>query len=623
MTQYLDLPSWMAGLMIWALLPWVWWALRRTMLHGANPAAGPGPRLPAGHRRLRLRHDHADPRARGEPRGRARRPRPGAPAAVVGTGVFGGLVACTVYLPGVLTAPVTVRGGAAFHLAGKFATDPLALLASPLPTDAVPGTTLHLLPYAFVAWFLPVLVLVDVSVLRRRWQPLAGLLVFTAVMVLVVFALPEQVGPLRWPLRLQPFLVQAAVMLTAVLVSRYAVRRPSRRRLGLGLSWLVLAGLVAAVRAPALWPGHLLALVGAAAGFVAVWWCLGRPGAATLRAGAIGAAGLTVVLGLLQHVVFPVPPSPERNMPALARDYRRPLPAAEGDVLVVGDTGAALAEDPTWARESLSGSAWYLGPHRVQNGYTTISFRAYRERYCIEYEGSTCPALLDQLFSTEPDDRAASCRPALGRHAAAGPGGLPRSGPDGAAIGVARRGVDPAHGHLGAQEPAPGAGAPGVVVAGDDPGASVRRPRSARFTVRRVPATGGRVVLSRLAWPGYHVTGDVAAAGRRLPADRGPARRRTGRTVTVRYSPPGWPVEVAPWWLAVARCAWSGRRRRAQPPVRRGADPLVAEGARGHVGECSGVADVLGCAHRQHHVEQHPVGHEPGGLLGRAAGADG
>ena len=31
MSQFLDLPSWLAALTIWALLPWVWWALRRTM----------------------------------------------------------------------------------------------------------------------------------------------------------------------------------------------------------------------------------------------------------------------------------------------------------------------------------------------------------------------------------------------------------------------------------------------------------------------------------------------------------------------------------------------------------------------------------------------------------------
>jgi hypothetical protein len=569
MTQYLDLASWTAGLMIWALVPWVWWALRRTMFGAANPAVllvlvyllvTVGYVYGTIMLGLVLVVSLVDARVCRDREAGLR---------VVGAGALGALVACTVYLPGVLTAPVTIRSGGAFHLTGKFATDPLALLASPLPTDAVPGTTLHLLPYAFVAWFLPVLVLVDVGAVRRRWQPLAGLLLFTAVMVLVVVAMPQQVGPLRWPLRLQPFLVQGVVVLTAVLLSRHVVRRPSRRRLALGLCWLGLAGLVAAVRAPTLWPGHLLALVGAAGGFVAVWWCLGRPGAVSLRSGAVGAAGLTLVLGLLQHVVLPEPPSPERNMPALAQDYRRPLPAAQGDVMVVGDTGTALQDDPAWARESLSGSAWYLGSHRVQNGYTTINFRAYRDRYCIDYDGSTCPRLLDELFSAEPTtgrrrvdllsvgtlllvradfpDRDLTSPPAGWRVAAS----TPRT------VTWVRR------------TPAPGAASPvwtspGTTVvtrSGDD--------RSVRFTVRRVPAGGGRVVMSAMAWPGFAT--DVGRVAKPvdgylltvdLPADA------AGRTVTVRYSPPGWHLELTTLGLALlGGIAWCGafavtRRRR-------------------------------------------------------------
>jgi len=562
MTQYLDLASWTAGLMIWALVPWVWWALRRTMIGAANPAAllvlvyllvTVGYVYGTIMLGLVLAVSLVDARVHRD-RTAGRR--------VVGTGVFGGLVACTVYLPGVLTAPVTIRGGGSFHVEGKFASDPLALLASPLVTDAVPGTTLHLLPYAFVAWFLPVMLLVDVGALRRRWQPVAGLLVFTAVMVLVVVAMPQQVGPLRWPLRLQPFLVQAVVALTAVLVSRYVVRRPSRRRLELGLAWLVLAGLTAAARAPGLWPAHVLALVGAAAGFVAVWWCLGRPGAVSLRAGALAAAGLTVLLGLLQHVVFPVPPSPERHMPALARDYRLQVPAAEGDVLVVGDTGAALEADPAWARESLSGSAWYLGPHRVQNGYTTISFRAYRDRYCIDYDGSTCPRLLDELFSTEPTT------------------GMRRV--DLLSVGTLllvrsdfpeRDLTSPPTGWRVAAEtsrtvtwvrrtPAPGAGRPVWTSAGTT---VVPRPgddRSVRFTVQHVPATGGRVVIAAMAWPGFATdVGRVATPvdGYLLTVDL-PAGA-TGRTVTVRFSPPGWPLELVTLGLAVVGgVAWSGAR---------------------------------------------------------------
>jgi hypothetical protein len=90
-----------------------------------------------------------------------------------------------------------------------------------------------------------------------------------------------------------------------------------------------------------------------------------------------------------------------------------------------------------------------------------------------------------------------------------------------------------------------------------------------RFTVRRVPASGGRVVLAALAWPGFGsdvghlatpVDGYLLTVD--VPADA------AGRTVTVRYSPPGWHLELATLVLALlGGVAWSGaaaihRRRR-------------------------------------------------------------
>src|SRR4051812_45977895 len=125
MTQYLDLPSWAAAEMIWALLPWVWWALRRTALLGANPL----PALVLGYLLVSvgyvfgtimlavvllaclydcvLRHDRAALRR------------------VLASGVLLGLVAVTVYLPGVLTASVTARNEGVGGLGGKLSTDPL------------------------------------------------------------------------------------------------------------------------------------------------------------------------------------------------------------------------------------------------------------------------------------------------------------------------------------------------------------------------------------------------------------------------------------------------------------------------------------------------------------------
>ena len=271
MTQYLDLPSWAAAEMIWALLPWVWWALRRTMIRGANPL----PALVLGYLLVsvgyvfgtimlivvlvaclldsRLARDWAALRR------------------VLVTGVLLGLVALTVYLPGVLTASVTARDeGFRGFFGGKFTTDPLALLASVLPTAAVPSASSHLLPYVYVAWFLPVAVWLDWGRARREWRPLGGLLLFTVAAVLLVDG-PAQIGPLRWPLRLQPFLVVALVVLLVVAWHRFGLR-PTPRRLGLSLAWVVVAGLLALVRAPSMWAAHLCAVALVAAGISLVWW---------------------------------------------------------------------------------------------------------------------------------------------------------------------------------------------------------------------------------------------------------------------------------------------------------------------------------------------------------------
>ena len=582
MTQYLDLPSWVAGLMIWALLPWVWWALRRTMFEGASPL----PALALGYLLVTVGYVYGtimlilvlaacllDARLA---RSRA------AVLKVAGVAVVCGLVAFTVYLPGVLTAPVTIRGSA-FDLTGKFGSDPLSLFAAVLPTAVVPGTTMHLLPYAYVAWFLPLLLWLDVGELRRRWRPLAGLVLMSVLMVLVVVG-PARIGPLRWPLRLQPFLVLSLVVLGAVLLSGFVVRRPSVRRLLGSLLWVLLAGVAATVRAPGLWGEHLVAVAVVGAGITVTWWLVvTHAGRRPPWSAALTVAAFTMALVAVQHGYFAEPPSPERHMPEPARDYTRPLPQARGDVMVVGDTGTSLENAPSSARDFLTGSAWYLNGHPVQNTYTTINFRAYKDRYCIEYEGSTCPALLDTLFSREPSTGARRVD-LLGVSTLL----LVRADfPDRSLV------APPTGWHVAAQtrrtvtwvrdRPVPPAGRPVWTSPGTSLSLRSADARSARFVVDRVPSRGGKVVLSALAWPGYRTdVGHLAEPvdGYLLAVDLPPGA--DGQVVTVRFSPPGWPLEVAAWWLAVlAGVAWSAadwrRRRRYRPgPTSTGlpADPV-------------------------------------------------
>jgi hypothetical protein len=564
MTQYLDIPSWAAALMIWALLPWVWWALRRTMLMGSNPL----PAMFLGYLLVTVGYVYGtimlilvilacllDCRVA---RDRA------AAIRVLGIGLILGLVAVVVYLPGVLTASVTIRSSGVGGFGGKFTTDPLAMFTSVLPTASLVGTTLHQLPYNYTLWFLPALLWLDFGKARRTWRPLAGLIFATVVTLLIVDG-PSQLGPLRWPLRLQTFLVQMLAMVCVILLSRCVRDRPAGRRLALSLLWVALAGVAAAVRAPTFIVAHLVAAAVIGTALVVLWRMTGRR-----HPLAIAALTALVTVGLLvvQEGYYPSPPSPERNMPAHLADYQKQLPHAVGDVMAVGDEISVILADPAATGAFLAGSAWYLNRHAVQNTYTTISFKTYHDRYCINYVGATCPEALDELFSVEPTTQTRrvnllSVSTLLLVKADFSESRL-RSPPSGWHVaGSTRWSVTWVR-----DDPVPSAGGPVWTSAGTSVSQVSVTDRTARMRIGRVPARGGKVVLSRLDWPGYDVDG-----GRLLdPVDGylvtvSVPPSSAGQTVTLHFSPPGWTIELVCWWAAVlfgaawALVAWRRSRR--------------------------------------------------------------
>jgi hypothetical protein len=430
----------------------------------------------------------------------------------------------------------------------------------------VPGTSEHLEPYAYLVWFLPTVAWIDWRRLRTGWRPLGGLLFFFLVTLVIVDGL-GQLGPLRWPLRLQPFLVEATVVVLAVTWTRFGPARPSRRRLAVSLGWVAVAGLLSVHWADSLWRSHLLAVAVVGAGLVLLWWLVraGRPARAAIAAGLL----TLVVLGV-QHAAFPDLPSPNRWPPTDLAGFRAPLSGAVGDVMQVGASDNLLQSNPPGRGDMLLGSAWYMNPHQVQSTYTTISFLTYKNRYCAYYQGDTCTEALAALFSVEPTT-------GMRRIDLLGVSTLMLISKD---FPQHRLDHPPSGWRVAARttnttlwvrtEPLPGAGA----VAWSSPGTSVSDvsigDTGTSFRVDQVPAEGGRVVLSLLAWPGYATSvGSLAdpVDGYLVTVDL-PASAR-GQVVHVGFHPPGWPLEVGAWALAlVAGAAWSvtfavRRRRRA------------------------------------------------------------
>jgi hypothetical protein len=464
----------------------------------------------------------------------------------------------------VLTSSVTARSQE-FRFGGKFTTSPAALFAGVLPTSAVPGTSEHLEPYTYLVWFLPVIAWLDWRRFRSGWRPVAGLLLFFLVTLVIVDGL-GQFGPLRWPLRLQPFLVEAVVLVVAVTWTRFGARRPSPLRLALSLAWVVIAGLLAVRWGDSLWRDHLVAVLVVAAGLVVLWLLVraGRPAQAALAAGLI-----TLVVLAVQHRAYPELPSPNRWPPTDLAGFQAPLAGAVGDTMQIGASDNLLQTNPP-GDDLLLGSGWYLNPHSMQSTYTTINFITFKDRYCAYYQGDTCAEALDALFSVEPTT-------GQRRVDLLGVSSLMLVDK---AFSRARREDPPSGWRVAARttnttlwvrdRPVTGAGA----VAWASPGTRVSDVRIAdsgtSFRVDDVPAEGGTVVLSLLDWPGYATdVGTLAEPvdGYLVTVDL-PASSQ-GSTVHVDFRSPGWVLEVVAWVLAlVVGGAWSilhvVRRRRAR-----------------------------------------------------------
>jgi hypothetical protein len=269
---------------------------------------------------------------------------------------------------------------------------------------------------------------------------------------------------------------------------------------------------------------------------------------------------VSVGIAVLQLTVQPAGIGGQRGSPGELAAYADLLPGAEGDVMVIGLDPDVLEEHPGLGGQVLPGSLWDLTDHPVHNGYTTLGFRAYNDRFCTRFNGDACPDALTTMLEDEPE----TGLPWVDLHAistlvlvalpdnetASPPPGWHVAHRDGPTVTWVRDEVRPTAG--------------GVVWA--SPGTRVHQvaqtSTSTTFVVDRV---GGdpSVVLSRIAWPGYRVDGadlEEPLGGHLLRVRLTP--EDVGSTVTVTFRPPGWRLEITCLLAALALGAgWSALAR--------------------------------------------------------------
>lgn len=572
-TMYADQPSWYHGSLVSALLPWAWWAARRTVLHGANPF----PALLAGFLVVTVGYIFGtlmlavvvvavilD--------GLLARGLRGAAKGLV-VGVCWGVPALTVHLPFILSSSATVR-----HTWLIFNDDQQVAEVRDLLTSSIPNAGPDR-PLFYVAWLLPMLVFVDWRKARAGSRDLAGIAIVATVAWIWLLG-PSDVGPLRWPMRLMPYVVLTSLVLAAIAMSRGRTAWSGRRFLA-ALAITAVSGYMTMASDPPYWRMQLAGTLAVAAGLTVTWLLLRGPGKIGPRpvAAAAFAALWTVAMVGVQHHYEPRSNAGDRGMPAEIADYRDPVPAAVGNTFMIG-TPRELVEQNSDPRPFIPiGNMWYLRGLDSQNHASATRYGAYNARYCMAFTGNTCLEALPRLLKREPTTGLSRAklmsvstivlvkRDVPRRERREPPRGWHEAASDELTVTWVR------------DRPMPAAGGVSWVQKGLGVTALSQEPESVRLRVDRVPSGGGTFVMSRLDWPGYVATN----AELESPIDdflltvRVPESSE-GKVVTLSYAPPHWnvlwvgllgAVGLGVTWSVAAAVLALMRRRSARSPRRR------------------------------------------------------
>lgn len=491
---------------------------------------------------------------------------------LLGIGAVAGSAGILMFLPLVLASPVGWRrpnavGNDGFLVPGL---GDILSMSSPTyqphvqswwgPIDASPST--------YLAYFIvPLLPWLNYRVIAHRFKRLSSLLIIGSVFVLLSVGM-SSFGMFRWPIRLIEYGYLAIAVVFAVVASAGFVRTHLRRRI-IGTGAILLVGLYLSVsQSPQRYRWHLVAAVVVAVLIFAALQFEGR----SLRIYAAGTliAGIGIVLAMQGWVFMRSHPAAPSDVPLSARQLQIAGREYQGTTLMLWDPSTARP-DVVRSGRLLDGN-WLAvaAPATGMNRYTGIGFTAFSDALCMDYRGGVCPEAWEQLWRKVPEAPNVSLADALGIRTIVVattykkithedlPSGwnLVESATDRT---VLRRSGTAMPGTVSAATT-------GIEILHDDLSTD-------RLTERiDVTSGGGRLVLSRLNWPGYSVL-----------VDGHPVTTRTGtaglleipigaghHTVEVTFRTPGVAVGLAVLGigvlggaaLSIAHLVMSRRRQR-------------------------------------------------------------
>ncbi|MFT4234835.1 MAG: hypothetical protein QM607_07555 [Microbacterium sp.] len=547
---YMDAASWSTDLFNVAVFTWAWWTLRRTVEHR---------RLPIGYLvasyllitfgyvfgvimlvvvlvESLVRHIVRRDGAR-----------------VVRTllaSVWGAALTIAIYLPGVLTAPVTARGSAPVENDFFLNADLTDLVSAGngwvSATIRAWDGDITVGPLVSLGW---VVLLAPFALPLARSAAKRLIPVFVLGGVALLFTIgPSQMGPIRWPLRLIPYLAIALAVIFAVGISRRFPGAIRPRTVQISIVLVVATSMVTWGNGPYAWK----AIGASAVVLIVAILVLGR--ISRVPVAAVWAFAVTAVITAGQLYFFPQTPLPNRHAPDSFSQLEGVLAGAEGQGLTVGQTKYGSSDAASWD-ERLMANLWYLSPTEMSSLYTVLPYTTFSEDLCVDLRGETCDQALQTLWSIDPTtgERVSDLMDVSTILAMKHEYPTLPDIPDGWHL--------VSEGEftwlLERDEPLPDAG--GVVWSSEGTAVTVtsQTDTSVTFTVDEV-GSSGLVSLSRLDYPGYRVSGASLAdpvRGWLLTVDVSGAS--AGDSVTVSFRPPGWGIELGSFALAaLVGVAW-------------------------------------------------------------------